>query len=504
MRHLPYPGYTWSFTQHAVGIEATTLYGLLACASLFEGQSGDYGAAINTTIINSGLLTANIRDGVADAWRDYQQILAELGLIYSTKICRTLKLTRAGHMYLAGELGYADLMGIQNLRYQYPNGQKSTIQSRQSIELATAGITRPPTLLELQVNSGILVKPGTLLLRLLVELYNSGNSPWISIDECLAFALPCKRNDEWPMAYSEILAHRQSPSRISVIYPHARRNVQDWFKFLSKSDIFDVTGNRILLTENATENLSLLMRALTHEESLNSFWIPASYDLASRLKWFDWFGQIDVSAQRVTEHPLDERYIQKNFVGGIESDDIEEMDVITDIQLRLTTIDIEELRRTRDFNPIREITAEGLERINLGAFRRHSKTLLHDRIVASLSAKLQAGGAIVGHDRNSVDLLARWSDANEAIFEVKTVTLRSLSNRLRMATGQLQEYAYRRKSNSKVSPDIVIVINTKIPKDSWQVDFLVNHLNIGLLFSSSDEEFSGIAPENCTTSIRWL
>jgi hypothetical protein len=170
MRPLPYPGYSWSFTQHAIGTEADTLYKFLSCASLYEGSDKDYGQKINLLMVADGVLTANVRDGVVDAWRDYQQILAELGLIYSTKLNSTLRLTEAAHMYLAGELGYSDLMGVQALRYQYPNGQKYTIQSRLSAELYSANITQPSTLLELQMQAGVLVKPGTLLLRILTEL----------------------------------------------------------------------------------------------------------------------------------------------------------------------------------------------------------------------------------------------------------------------------------------------------------------------------------------------
>src|SRR5579872_2347702 len=140
MRDLPYPGYSWSFTQHAIGIEAKTLYGFLGCAALYEGDEGDFGSKITENMTATGLLTANVRGGVNDAWRDYQQILAELGLIYSTKISRKLRLTDAGHMFLAGEIGYSDLMSIQALRYQYPNGQKSTIQSRLAQEITKSGI----------------------------------------------------------------------------------------------------------------------------------------------------------------------------------------------------------------------------------------------------------------------------------------------------------------------------------------------------------------------------
>jgi len=95
-------------------------------------------------MIESNILTSNLRDDVPDAWRDYQQLLAELGLIYSTKISPTLYLTNLAHMFLAGELGFSELVGMQALRYQYPNGQKSTIGARLTARGVTAEFPARP------------------------------------------------------------------------------------------------------------------------------------------------------------------------------------------------------------------------------------------------------------------------------------------------------------------------------------------------------------------------
>jgi hypothetical protein len=505
MRPLPYPGYSWSFTQHAIGTEADTLYKFLSCASLYEGSDKDYGQKINLLMVADGVLTANVRDGVVDAWRDYQQILAELGLIYSTKLNSTLRLTEAAHMYLAGELGYSDLMGVQALRYQYPNGQKYTIQSRLSAELYSANITQPSTLLELQMQAGVLVKPGTLLLRILTELYKLGKTPSITVDECLAFVLPCRKNEEWPDALAEIIADRKKSNRISSVHLHARRNIQDWFSFLHTCDLFVRNQNTLSLTQNAVLNIVGVTEALSAEEDIISFWIPTSYDIASRLQWFDWFGHIGLSVQKIASDALDEDYIAKNFVGGLEDDDVlEEQNFSSEKNIALLPLDLDALLRQREFKPTEKSGQEMLEKINLGAFRRHSKTILHNRIVAVLAKKLAATGATLKEDRNSVDLLAQWDGKKEAIFEVKTVTMRSLPNRLRMAVGQIEEYAFRRSASTKQIPDKFIVINTLIPKEAWQVDFLLNSMNIGLLCTDSDSVLTGYPPPNCSTSSHWL
>lgn len=504
MRALPYPGHSWSFTQHAIGIEAKTLYGVLGCAALYEGETEDFSKKITSDMNDLGLLTKNTRDGVNDSWRDYQQILAELGLIYSTKISRSLRLTEAGHVLLAGEIGYSELMGIQALRYQYPNGQKSTIQNRLSVELAANDVVQPATLLELQVNSGLMLKPGTLILRLLVEFYESTGNAEISINECLAFVLPCKRNQDWPLAYSEIKVHRDNPEDIRNINSHARRNMQDWFSFLSKSELFFRNGNKLSLSYRALATLENIKIALTGEENPTSFWIATEFSATARLGWFDWFGHIGYSVQKIANHPLDKDFISKNFIGGIDDDDDSEIYAPnSNKDMNLTALDMESLLKERDFRPVLKVGEEMLNRINLGAFRKHSKTLLHNRIIASLAEKLQSSGATLADDRNSIDLLAQWPEQIETIFEIKTVTMRSLPGRLRMAIGQIEEYAYRRKSTTRSNPEKVIVINTQIPEDAWQVDFLNNALNIGLLCVNSKQNFFGYSPPDSKTSAYW-
>lgn len=504
MRALPYPGHSWSFTQHAIGIEPVTLYGFLGCAALYEGETGNFGRKITESMIERGLLTPNVRDGVNDAWRDYQQILAELGLIYSATVSPVLRVTEAGHMFLAGEIGYADLMGMQALRYQYPNGQKSTIQQRLSQVLAAHGWLQPGSVIELQANAGVLVKPGALLLRLLIELFNSGSTPSLTIDECLAFVLPCRNNREWPLALAEIIAYRSGADDISHVNGHGRRNMQDWFAFLNKTELFDRNRALLSLSPVAIQRLSSVQAVLEAEEQLGAFWIPPGFNVTSRVTWFDWFGHINYSVQEIANHPLDEAYVAENFVAGCDEDAESVVSPSSfSREIVLKALDIDGLLETREFAPRYEVDQGLIDRINLGAFRRHSKTVLHDRIVALLAEKLQETGAALHEDRNSVDLLATWPDESEAIFEIKTVTMRSLSSRLRMAVGQVEEYAYRRKSTNSTYPDKIIVINAEIPATAWQVDFLLNTMEIGLLCTTGDNTFQGHVPAVAKTGQYW-
>lgn len=506
IRPLPYPGHSWSFTQHAVGLNPKTLYDFLMCAAPFEGDTSGYKEKITALMIASEVLTPNERDGIPDAWRDYQQILAELGLIYSTKICRALTLTELGHMFLAGEVGFAELVGIQALRYQYPNGQKSTIQSRLRKELKSASIPCPDTLTELQANRQILLKPGTLILRVLIELYAAGLNPSLSASECQAFLIPCSTNSEWPNAISEIIAHRKSSSNINAVYRHSRRNIQDWFKFLQKSDFFrNGHTEHLSLSVYAISNIDLVKDYCDSQEAMESFWIPVDFDTPGRLSWFEWFGHIPFEAQKALRFDVanDPNYLEQNYVAGVEEEDKDSEVISFDISaINLKSLDLMHLGRDTPFEFSGDIESLA-ESLRNGAQKRHAKTLLHDRIIKELAESFIAQGATVESDPNSVDLFASWPSGNSAIFEVKTVTRRSLQGRLRTAIGQIEEYAYRRQCSGAGVSDRVVVVNTELDSKAWQTSFLTDHLGIGLICKPTSS-YSAFAPSNARTKEYWL
>jgi len=504
-RGLPYPGHTWSFSQHAVGINPETLYDFLKCAAPFEGHHEEYDKNITELMIESNILTPNKRDGSPDAWRDYQQILAELGLIYSTKIHRSLKITDIGQMYLAGEIGFSELIGIQCLRYQYPNGQKSTIQQRLKEELSGKKINYPETLIELQCNYGVLLKPGNLVFRILIELLNKSEYPTLSASECQAFLLPCRRNEDWEISYSEIVANRKTNTDQSSINRHSRRNIQDWFKFLSKSDFFFLNSNGdISLSRYAIENIDTCENLCRAEEEINSYWIPDGFSTQSKIKWFDWFGSIpeDINNAIRPEYLLTPEYINKNFIAGLDdTDNNGEGTNPSSVEINLKDIDFEYLGRNTLLNDQVDIEKIATN-IRNGMHKRHAKALLHDRIIKSLSEKFKSQGAKVFADPESIDLLSIWPDGKSALFEVKTVTRRSIQNRIRSAIGQIEEYAYRRKVSGFRDDEKVIVLNSSIEKDAWQIEFLNSHLKIGLLCKMPNNQIA-YAPECSETISYW-
>lgn len=508
VRPLPYPGHTWSFTQHAIGLNAKTIYDFLKCVAPFEGWRYEYKERITELMIAAGVLTPNQRNGRDDAWRDYQQLLTELGLIYSTKICPTLTLTNLGQMFLAGEIGFSELIGMQSLRYQYPNGQKTVIQSRLRGEIDPSDFENIETLTEFQVNQQILIKPGTLVLRILLELNSSKFNSYISIPECQAFLLPCRVNSEWKIALSEIMFHRRSIVDISSINLHAKRNIQDWFKFLTKSDFFcmshDAQGNCVLvLSTYAKENIVLMHEYCKSQEAATSFWIPQDFSKTSMISWFDWFGTISFDEQKTLRVDIENNqdYLDNNYTAGIDEEDSKTSSG-TSININLNPLDLVHLGRNTPFSFTGDINALA-ENLRAGAQKRHAKTLLHDRIIKGLAETFIDQGALVEADPDSIDLFATWPSGNSALFEVKTVTRRSLQARMRSAVGQIEEYAYRRQCMGASFSDRVIVINTELNSDSWQANFLTQYLDIGLICRPT-YTYSAFAPDNSLTSEYWL
>ncbi|SFC30659.1 DUF262 domain-containing protein [Collimonas sp. OK412] len=308
MAALPYDGYSWSFTQHAAGLPEETLRGFLESAAQQEGKNGGYAALITASMIDKDLLTPNKRDGTDDAWRDYQQILAELGLIYSTTVNKTLTLTPIAHAFLSGDLKYSQVMGMQALRYQYPNGQKSTVSSRVRNNLTIEKqFNAPDTLIEFQSDIGVLIKPGLFVLQVLLGLIEAGSDNYLDIAECQAYLLPYALNSKWEMAVSDILNQRSTGVECRHINRHARRNLQDWFSFLQRSDIFVKTSTTGLsLSEIAVWNSTMLRKFCDEQQEPINYWQPISYDLNARREWFDWFGKIDPKVKQITSSLLPE------------------------------------------------------------------------------------------------------------------------------------------------------------------------------------------------------
>lgn len=477
---LPYPGYSWPLNHHMGRVNPRELFALLKAAYQFREYSG-YQSLVNRALVAKGIFTENIRSdsGQVDAWRDYQQILPDLGLIYSTRYTRKPTLTSIGLMYIDGTIGYSELFSTQVLAYQYPNGHKTTISPTLKKELSESGFQIPSNRTELDLNSGILVKPGVLILQVLVELYRQGYSPTLGTRECLVALVPTIRNSAWEDAYEKLLQFRQTNDR-SKLDSRRLRDVQEWFQFLGQSDFaVKEDKNQISLSSIAQQNIEQLQATLNFHTDLTTFWRPPNSKVRENaLAWYEFFGNPRIESQWMTPDELrNEEYILQNYP---------EQELLDEIDSPSGTIEISDIN-LRPFSPnIPDIVNDdsnidvNVENIVQGRRRLNDKTRQHQEIVASLANILAQLSYNIADDPNSVDLLAEKNGV-EIIFEIKTINPRNYQPRIRLGVGQLSEYRYRRQLQTQTRPHSVLVLSNILNFPEWINGYFVSDQKIGLI-----------------------
>lgn len=491
--NLPYPGFSWSMTQHVgPATQQRTIYELLLAAHAFSGDP-DCGDRITEHLLRQGLLTANVRAdaGRPQTWRDYQQVLAELGLVVSTRFTEGILITPVGLMLLDGIIGYSELITTQCLRYQYPNGHKQDISPivRQRLEGAGRGI--PPSRTELDAAYGVLVKPAVLALRVLLELLKGGESdPHLTGRECAAALLPIRQNTDWGLAVGELINVR----RFGVPDADTRslRHIQEWFRLLNLTDIFSLTSVGLTLTPVARQNAGVLEQLCQYHENPGAFWIQSSTDREGMgREWFDYYGNPEVRSQwLIPEQARDIEYLNSNYPGGLEEPE-----------------EWEESRQAVEWSP--EISLQAFEgrvargpsepaamdmaRIARGHMRRQRSTRLHEQIVGLVARKLESEGYRIAEDPLSVDLIASRG-GEEAIIEVKTVTPRTMSNRIRLGVGQLLEYRHRRQIQEGGRPGGILVLSSAFSFPEWFIGYFERDIMIGLVSRTSSDLFQAYTP----------
>jgi hypothetical protein len=337
--------------------------------------------------------------------------------------------------------------------------------------------------------SGVSVKPGVLVLRILLELWKAGYDPTINARECLAALVPISRNTDWPLALQELQAVRQH----SLLRPDTRRlrHVQEWFRFLGLADIFTRSGSRIGLTDFALESSAYLEWLCAYHEDAATFWMPTSTN-PSQLgwSWFNHYGNPDILSQWVLSEPLsDADYLEANYPRGLEQieewteqERLREWSMEINLQSFLPSTPPEMQERPR------QLTLDSIARMARGQQRTQRASRLHEELVALVAQKLQHYGYDVAEDRQSVDLLASQAE-REAIVEVKTVTRRSLNNRMRLGVGQLSEHRYRRQAQTGSRPSGILVLSSMYRFPDWLTEYFQNDICLGLVTRTTSDQF---------------
>ncbi len=485
---VPFPGYTWGLNHHAVSLAPKNLFGLLKAAALFKGKvaTRSVADAINGFLADNRVLTQNIRRGHPDAWRDYQQVLAELGFIYSAKVLRPITLTPIALALLDGMLGYREVVTTQALRYQYPNGFHYDLSNRVEGLIEKSGRARlgAQDLIELQLTTGVQIKPAVLMLEVLFALYDSDPAEaFLTTDEVQAYLLEVYNYKQAIPDPRTIIKDRTANRSLPRF--GERRNVQDWMKVLWNTDLFAARNDDgIALSTAALRTRERVEFLIAYHKTSESYWIPQDSSKASRLEWFRHFGSMSLSSQWVLLEPeMSAEYQSENYVRG--RDDVAEVSAIEEDEIATEFGDI----RLRD-----PIAAAPRDSSNLVDFmppttaqleKRYKQTEknrnLHAQMVTELARIFDSRGAKVQEDRSSIDLLVQAPGDGESIIEVKTVSLRNFKYRVRYGIGQLFEYQYRRKAEAKTSSSLVLAISSDIRDNDPVIQFLNRHLEISLL-----------------------
>lgn len=436
---------SWNLTQHAKIMDRAEIIPFLEEVSKYNGDVPDV-KKLNEELAIRGILTKNERDGKSDTWRDYQQVLPTLGLIYSTKFQKKIILTPIANALLEKQITYDDFITIQILRLQYPNG--NSVGNSSNNIWAT------------QFDAGMKVKPGVMILRILIELFESGQSSHITVNECQKFLISALNGH---FDIETLITYRaQKRPRTPQENKYARRNVQDWFKLLAKSYLFRQDGDDTLFLSDLSQNSIPALKLLV-EKCLSFYWEPKNFDLKDKIDWFNYIGSLPNS-----EFSLLPRFGETLEFGKDDGKHelLSNMDV-SQYEIKLGNV-------ANSLNSLgKEINSS--EYAKSGVKKRQVAYDLHDSIVRDIAAVFEKAGGKVSADRNSIDLYAEDGSVS-LLIEVKTTNPVNVIKQIRLAVGQVLEYQYRLAKEC----ELVIVVSSIIEQDIYLVDFL-RQLNISLI-----------------------
>jgi len=495
---LPYAEYTWSISQHMrkATKDSRLIFTLLEGAALYGREKG-YSDKITSHVIKKKLIPPNIRESRPQIWRDYQQVLVELGLIVSTRYTAgSVIVTPIGLMLLDGLLGVRELLTTQALRYQYPNAYKLSVPNAVRQQLADERSEEEINRAAIDHLHGVLIKPAVLVLRILLEQMDGNERPKITNRECAAALMPIRKNSEWPMALAELLKLRRERI-IPQVDVRALRHIQEWFSLLSATDFFSEKNGVLTLSDAMFSDIPAAAEVCAYQEELSTYWYsPAGNNVSEWVhSWFSYYGAPELNSQWTISSPsLTKEYVNENYPKGIEILDVEDAYALPrDFQDWSGKIRLQPFGRTEeDFETHSSTNRLGssaaLVRLERGIARRQKSTRLHEYVVTLVAKKLSESGFNVFEDPQSVDLLAS-KDGSESIFEIKTVTPRNLIPRLRLGVGQLSEYRYRLQTPKGIRPNGVLVLSSDTNPPPLIKSFFRDEVQLGLVGLSAGEKF---------------
>lgn len=207
-----------------------------------------------------------------------------------------LTLTPIAMAYLNKILSYAELITLQLLRYQYPNGHKSQLSP--SLMQSCGDNFNYESFTELQAHYNIQIRPAALIWKILYQLWESGEQPILSLDEMQSYAVRCTNMSDYLPCTESIIASRHDGQQLQPL-ARARRNMSDWMKLLSQTLLFKVSGdgNTIALSTYSIKERKSVDYVCSRLSDPSSFWEYKEDNF--KQDWFDFYGDYDNSIEFV-------------------------------------------------------------------------------------------------------------------------------------------------------------------------------------------------------------
>jgi len=395
------------------------LYALLYAAYTYASYRSP-AERINEYLVANDIVPPNIRrdSQLSDIWRDYQQVLAELGLMYSTRVTGGLiQPTPCGLNFLDNVSSFKEILTSQVLLYQYPNGGKR--------EYA-----------DVQIANGVLIRPAVLVWRVISLLKQRGDEPVLTSSEIRDYLMHCCKHEDANFCANAISDARKTGHGLPTnTLTNAGRNASDWITLLTNTLLFKPAnqGNLkgIALSTYSFDHWLELNEVMTSLEADSTFWNPPFIDESIRREWYSFYGamRLDISLPLEGEN-----------IGEVGNDlGVEESEVPYAVA---TGIVLKQFDSTRlNFNKENRLTQGKTIESSYDADMVTNQHRLHDSMVVYIANHCLAKGAVVLDDPKSLDLFVLY-DSVEFLIEVKTITPHNYIKRLRYAIGQLLHYDF--------------------------------------------------------------
>ena len=250
-----------------------------------------------------------------------------------------ITLTPLGLAYYDNTLTFDEVITLQALRYQYPNGHRMVIDGTLKATLRQTPFESAHTLGELLQATGVDIRPGVLCWEILRQLQNRGEDVRLTTDEIQTHLMRCSSNRDAAACTEGIIV-----SRVSGIGPapmeRGRRNAQDWIKFLLLTPLFTGRPGRgacLELSAYGAEHGAEIDEICTYLAEPANFWKPRDLDRDDRVDWYQRFGTVDLGVALIPE--------QAEEAGGAVDHTVDLHDQQTDYGSGRGDI------RLRDFDP---------------------------------------------------------------------------------------------------------------------------------------------------------